>query len=58
MDLIHGALGIEGAKLEESIRRLDFDESPQLIRLGFIRWAAALMFHAEQEDQHTTPLAR
>ena len=56
MDLIHSALRNEGAKLEESIRRLDFDQSLQLIRLDFIRWAAALMFHAEQEDQYMTPL--
>lgn len=50
MDFIHNALRTEAARLEDAIQRLDFEESLQQIRLDFLRWAAGLMFHAEQED--------
>ena len=56
MYLIHSALRTEAAELEESIRRLESEDSLQLIHLDFTKWAAALMFHAEQEDQYMTPL--
>ncbi len=50
MYLIHKALRAEGAALEELVRRFEIGDSLQLIPQDFIRWAAALMFHAEQED--------
>ncbi len=51
MYLIHNALRAEGAALEELVRRFEIGDSLQLVRQDFIRWAAAFMFHAEQEDQ-------
>ena len=51
MYLIHKALRAEGSALEESVRQFEIGDSLQLIRQDFIRWAAALMFHAEQEDR-------
>lgn len=51
MFLIHNALRAQGANLEELVRCFETGDSLQQVRLDFINWAAALMFHAEQEDQ-------
>jgi hemerythrin-like domain-containing protein len=51
MFLIHNALRAQAANLEELVRSFETGDSLQLIRLDFVNWAAALMFHAEQEDQ-------
>ena len=56
MYLLHTALRNEAAEFEESIRRFEIGDSLQHIRQDFIKWAAALMFHAEQEDQYMTRL--
>ncbi len=56
MYLIHNALRAEGAALEDSVWRFEIGNSLQLIRQDFIRWAAALMFHAEQEDRFMSRL--
>ena len=56
MLLLHTALRSEASALEQSIREFDADDdSLQHIRQDFIRWAAALMFHTEQEDIYMTP---
>jgi hypothetical protein len=52
MYLLHNALRDEAAELEESVQRFEAGDSLQLIRQQFMKWAAALMFHAEQEDQY------
>ena len=52
MFLIHNVLRDEAERLEESIRRFETGDSLQLIQQDFMKWAAGLMFHAEQEDQH------
>ena len=52
MFLIHKALRDAAASLEESIRRFEFGDSLQIIQQDFMKWAAGLMFHADQEDQH------
>ena len=54
MYLIHNALRAEAADLEEMVRRFQIGDSLQFVRLAFVRWAGALMFHAEQEDQYMT----
>ena len=56
MFLIHQALRAQAADLEEKVRQLQGGDSLQQVELDFVRWAAALMFHAEQEDQYMTRL--
>lgn len=56
MFLIHKGLRDEAARLEEAIRRFDVGDSIQLIQQDFMRWAACLMFHAEQEDKYIMSL--
>lgn len=50
MFLIHNALRTHAAKLEELVRCFQLGDSLQMVRLDFVNWAAALMYHAEQED--------
>ena len=52
MFLIHNALRAQAAKVEELVRCFQTGDSLQMVRLDFVNWAAALMFHAEQEDQN------
>jgi len=52
MFLIHNALRAQAANLEELVRSFETGDSLQMVRLDFVNWAAALMFHAEQEDQN------
>ena len=52
MLLIHNALRAQAAKVEELVRCFQTGDSLQMVRLDFVNWAAALMFHAEQEDQN------
>ena len=47
MFLIHDALRAQAAKLEELVRGFQMGGSLQQVRLEFVNWAAALMFHAE-----------
>ena len=56
MFLIHNALRAHAAKQEELVRCFQIGDSLQMVRLDFANWAAALMFHAEQEDQHMMQL--
>lgn len=55
MYLIHKALHAQAARVEETVRRFEIGSSLQPIRSGFNIWAAALTFHAQQEDQYMTP---
>ena len=52
MFLIHNALRAQAADLEELVRCFQMGDSLQQVRLDFVNWAAALMYHAEQEDQN------
>lgn len=54
MYLIHKALRTEAARVEEMVRRFEIGDSLQPIRGAFNFWAAALAFHAEQEDRYMT----
>ena len=56
MFLIHNALRAQAAKVEELVRCFQTGDSLQLVRLDFVNWAAALMFHAEQEDRYMMDL--
>ena len=56
MLLIHNALRSQAANMEELVRCFQTGDSLQLVRLDFVNWAAALMFHAEQENQYMMPL--
>lgn len=56
MLLIHKALRNEATRVEEMVRRFQIGSSLQPIRGAFNFWAAALAFHAEQEDQHMTAI--
>ena len=58
MYLIHKALGAQAARVEETVRRFEIGSSLQPIRACFNTWAAALAFHAQQEDKYmTAPLS-
>ena len=50
MYLIHKALRVEAGRVEEMARTLKEGDSLQPIIGAFNLWAAALAFHAEQED--------
>ena len=54
MYLIHKALRAQAARVEETVRRFEIGNSLQPIRAGFNIWAAALAFHAQQEDKYMT----
>jgi hypothetical protein len=54
MYLIHKALGAQAARVEETVRRFEIGSSLQPIRACFNTWAAALAFHAQQEDKYMT----
>ena len=54
MYLIHEALRAQAARVEETVRRFEIGNSLQPIRAGFNIWAAALAFHAQQEDKYMT----
>ena len=54
MFLIHKALSTEARQVEEMVRRFQEGDSLQAIRMAFNLWAAALIFHAEREDQYMT----
>lgn len=56
MYLIHKALRGEAVRVEEMVRRFQIGDSLQPFRGAFNFWAAALAFHAEQEDQHMTAI--
>ena len=54
MYLIHKALRVEAARIEEMARTINEGCSLQPIIGAFNSWAAALAFHAEQEDAYMT----
>ena len=54
MYLIHKALQAEAARVEEMVRTLNGGDSLQNVRSAFNLWAAALVFHAQQEDVYMT----
>ncbi len=54
MYLIHKALRVEAARVEEMVRTLKEGDSLQPIIGAFNLWAAALAFHAEREDANMT----
>jgi hypothetical protein len=54
MYLIHKALQTEAARVEEMVRTLNGGDSLQTVRSAFNLWAAALVFHAQQEDAYMT----
>ena len=54
MHLIHKALRAQAALVEETVRRFEIGSSLQPIRACFNVWAAALAFHAQQEDKYMT----
>ena len=54
MFLIHKALRAEAAKVEEMVRQFDIGDSLQAFRVAFNFWAAALAYHAQQEDKYMT----
>ena len=54
MYLIHKALRVEAARVEEMVRRFEIGDSLQPIRGAFNFWCTALMFHADQEDRYMT----
>jgi hypothetical protein len=54
MYLIHKALQFEAARVEEMVRTLNGGDSLQTVRSAFNLWAAALVFHAQQEDVYMT----
>lgn len=54
MFLIHKALQTEAARVEEMVRTLNGGDSLQTVRSAFNLWAAALVFHAQQEDVYMT----
>ena len=56
MYLIHKALRVEAGRVEEMARTLKEGDSLQPIIGAFNLWAAALAFHAEQEDANMTGL--
>ncbi len=54
MYLIHKALMVEAARVEDMVRRFEIGESLQPTRGAFNVWATALIFHADQEDHYMT----
>jgi hypothetical protein len=59
MYLIHKALQAEGRRVVEMVRQFEIGGSLQSIKAAFNLWAAALLFHADQEDRYmTAPLVK
>jgi hypothetical protein len=59
MHLLHKAFRSEAARVEEMVRQFQLGSSLQPIRIAFDSWAAALAFHAQQEDRYITyPLTK
>lgn len=54
MFLIHKALSLEAARLEEMVRTFELGGSVQPVNLAFDAWAMQLVFHADQEDRYMT----
>ena len=54
MYLIHKALRAEAAKVEDMVRHFEIGDSLQAFRCAFNFWAAALAYHAQQEDKYMT----
>lgn len=54
MYLIHKALRVEAARVEEMVRTFNEGASLQPMIGAFNLWASALAFHAQQEDDHMT----
>jgi hypothetical protein len=54
MYLIHKALQVEAAGVEDMVRQYEIGDSLQPIRAAFNLWATALIFHADQEDRYMT----
>jgi hypothetical protein len=54
MYLIHKALSAEAARVQREIEQLEIGGSQQPFRAAFNFWAAALMYHADTEDQYMT----
>ncbi len=54
MYLIHKALRAEAVRAEEIVDQLRNGESLQRFKLAFNAWVTALIFHAEQEENHLT----
>ena len=56
MLLIHKALRAQAARVEKVAARLEAGDSLQSFRLAFNTWAAALVYHLDQEDRHLSTL--
>ena len=54
MYLLHRALSAEAARAQREIERLETGGSLQPFRAAFNFWAAALMYHADVEDEYMT----